>query len=519
MTKNSSIKIRRALLSVSDKTGIIDLANSLQKENVEIISTGGTLEHLRENNIEAIDISSFTGSPEMMGGRVKTLHPKVHAGILSRRIKDKDEIEKNSIEEIDLVVVNLYPFKKTISNKSSLEDAIENIDIGGPTMTRAAAKNFYHVTVISSPNDYEDFKNEFEKNKGISYETRLMLAKKAFSLITDYDLAISNYLEALDQNNLPDSIFGKFIKVDELRYGENPHQKAAFYLDDNKKSSGISSAVQLQGKELSYNNIADTDAAIDCVSNFSEPSCVIVKHANPCGVASSENILEAYKKAFACDPTSAFGGIIAFNKELDEKTSNFLKDNQFIEVVAAPKFTNGALESFQDKKNVRLLEIKNLKKSDSGMKFHSVNSGLLLQSIDTGEIHINDLKTVSKRVPNQDELTNSFFAWKVCKYVKSNAIVYASNNQTLGIGAGQMSRIDSAEIAVRKAKKAGFNLKGSCMASDAFFPFRDSIDEAAKNGVSCVIQPGGSIRDEEVISAADEADMIMIFTGMRHFRH
>ena len=519
MSKNSSIKIRRALLSVSDKTGIIELAKFLQKENVEIISTGGTLRHLKENNIEVTDIASFTGSPEMMGGRVKTLHPKVHAGILSRRIEDENEIEKNSIEEIDLIVVNLYPFEKTISKQSSLEDAIENIDIGGPAMTRAAAKNFYHVAVISSPNDYENFKNEFVKNKEISYETRLMLSKKAFSLISHYDLAISDYLETLGQNDLPNSIFGKFSKTDELRYGENPHQKAAFYLDNNKESSGISSAVQMQGKELSYNNISDTDAAIECVSNFSKPTCVIVKHANPCGVASSENILDAYKKAFACDPNSAFGGIIAFNRELDEKTSNFLKDNQFIEVLAAPKFTNGALRSFQDKKNVRLLEIKNLKKSDSGMQFHSVNSGLLLQSIDTGEIDVNDLKTVSKRIPNQDELTNSLFAWKVCKYVKSNAIVYAFNNQTLGIGAGQMSRIDSAEIAVRKASKAGFNLKDSCMASDAFFPFRDSIDEAAKNGISCVIQPGGSIRDEEVISAADEANMIMIFTGMRHFRH
>ena len=519
MSKNSSIKIRRALLSVSDKTGIIELAKFLQKENVEIISTGGTLRHLKENNIEVTDIASFTGSPEMMGGRVKTLHPKVHAGILSRRIEDENEIEKNSIEEIDLIVVNLYPFEKTISKQSSLEDAIENIDIGGPAMTRAAAKNFYHVAVISSPNDYENFKNEFVKNKEISYETRLMLSKKAFSLISHYDLAISDYLETLGQNDLPNSIFGKFSKTDELRYGENPHQKAAFYLDNNKESSGISSAVQMQGKELSYNNISDTDAAIECVSNFSKPTCVIVKHANPCGVASSENILDAYKKAFACDPNSAFGGIIAFNRELDEKTSNFLRDNQFIEVLAAPKFTNGALRSFQDKKNVRLLEIKNLKKSDSGMQFHSVNSGLLLQSIDTGEIDVNDLKTVSKRIPNQDELTNSLFAWKVCKYVKSNAIVYAFNNQTLGIGAGQMSRIDSAEIAVRKASKAGFNLKDSCMASDAFFPFRDSIDEAAKNGISCVIQPGGSIRDEEVISAADEANMIMIFTGMRHFRH
>ena len=519
MSKNSPVKIKRALISVSDKKNILVLAKSLQKESVEIISTGGTLKFLEEAGIEVKDISEFTGSKEMMNGRVKTLHPKVHAGILSRRNIDKNEVKKNSIEEIDLVVVNLYPFEETVKNNGTFEEAIENIDIGGPTMIRASAKNFYYVSVLSSPNEYESFIKEFEENKAISYATRLKLAETAFSNVTKYDLSISDFFENLDEEDLPKSIFGTYYKSDNLRYGENPHQKAAFYKLSNESPNGISSATQLQGKELSYNNIADTDAALECVSNFSEASCVIVKHANPCGVASSNSVLEAYKKAFACDPTSAFGGIIAVNKEIDEKTANYLIENQFIEVVAAPNFTKAAMEQFKTKKNVRLLAIKNQKKINPGLKFHSVDSGLLVQSIDTGEIENKNLIVATEKKPNKEELKNAMFAWKVCKYVKSNAIVYASKNQTLGIGAGQMSRIDSAEIAAKKAKKAGFNLNGSCMASDAFFPFRDSIDEAAKNGISCIIQPGGSIKDDEVILAANEANMIMILTGMRHFRH
>ena len=415
--------------------------------------------------------------------------------------------------------MNLYPFEETVKNNGTFEEAIENIDIGGPTMIRASAKNFYYVSVLSSPNEYESFIKEFEENKAISYATRLKLAETAFSNVTKYDLSISDFFENLDEEDLPKSIFGAYYKSDNLRYGENPHQKAAFYKLSNKSPNGISSATQLQGKELSYNNIADTDAALECVSNFSEASCVIVKHANPCGVASSNSVLEAYKKAFACDPTSAFGGIIAVNKEIDEKTANYLIENQFIEVVAAPSFTKAAVNKFKNKKNIRLLEIKSLKKMDPGLKFHSIDSGLLVQSNDSGEIDNKTITVVTEKKPNEDELKNAQFAWKVCKYVKSNAIVYASKNQTLGIGAGQMSRIDSAEIAAKKAKKAGFDLNGSCMASDAFFPFRDSIDEAAKNGISCIIQPGGSIRDDEIISAANEANMIMIFTGMRHFRH
>ena len=519
MSKNSPVKIKRALISVFDKTNILDLAKSLQKESVEIISTGGTLKFLEEAGIKVKDISKFTGSNEMMGGRVKTLHPKVHAGILSRRNKDKNEVKENSIEEIDLVVVNLYPFEETVKNNGTFEEAIENIDIGGPTMIRASAKNFYYVSILSSPNEYESFIEEFEENQAISYATRLKLAETAFSNVTKYDVSISDFFENFDQEDLPKSIFGAYYKSDNLRYGENPHQKAAFYKLSNESLNGTSSATQLQGKELSYNNIADTDAALECVSNFSEASCVIVKHANPCGVASADSILEAYKKAFACDPTSAFGGIIAANKEIDEITANYLIENQFIEVVAAPSFTKAAVNKFKNKKNIRLLEIKSLKKMDPGLKFHSIDSGLLVQSNDSGEIDNKTITVVTEKKPNEDELKNAQFAWKVCKYVKSNAIVYASKNQTLGIGAGQMSRIDSAEIAAKKAKKAGFDLKGSCMASDAFFPFRDSIDEAAKNQISCVIQPGGSIRDDEVISAANEANMIMIFTGMRHFRH
>ena len=517
---DKSIKIKRALLSVSDKTGLLDLAKVLEELKIEIISTGGTLKTLSEGGITAKDISEFSGSPEMMQGRVKTLHPKVHGGILSRRELDLDEVEKNNIQEIDLVVVNLYPFEETIKKEDvSLDEAIENIDIGGPTMIRAAAKNFHHVAVISSPNSYTKFTKELLETKECSFQTRLDLASEAFELITKYDLAISNYLSNNSNSDFPDSLFGKYQKTESLRYGENPHQEAAFYKELKKEVAGIASSVQLQGKELSYNNIADTDAAIECVSNFDKPTCVIVKHANPCGVASSSSPMKAYKKAFACDPTSAFGGIISFNTDVDESTASFMIDNQFIEVIAAPNYSDKALEVLALKKNIRVLRVDNLRTLSSGVKLHTVNSGLLLQSIDMGSITASDLKVVTEKQASSIEINNSLFAWKVCKYVKSNAIIYANNSQTLGIGAGQMSRIDSAEIAVKKATKAGFSLEGACMASDAFFPFRDSIDEAAKNGISCIIQPGGSIRDDEVIQAANEANMIMIFTGMRHFRH
>ena len=518
--KNKAIKIKRALLSVSDKAGIVDLAKTLELLEVEIISTGGTLKVLEEKGIKVKDISEFSGSSEMMQGRVKTLHPKVHGGILSRRDLDSEEVKKNKIEEIDLVVVNLYPFEETTAKDDvTVDEAIENIDIGGPTMIRAAAKNFFHVAVISSPHLYEDFSKELLKTNECSYQTRLNLAGEAFNLVTEYDQAISNYFEKKDTVDFPKILFGQFKKTENLRYGENPHQEAAFYKHISQTSAGITSSEQIQGKELSYNNIADTDAAIECVSNFKEPTCVIVKHANPCGVASSTTALDAYKKAFACDPTSAFGGIISFNTEVDEGVASFMIDNQFIEVIAAPNYSVDALKVLTSKKNLRVLKIDNLKTISSGVKLHTVNSGLLVQSIDSGSITSNDLKIVSKKLPSEEEIRNSLFAWSVCKYVKSNAIIYANDNKTLGIGAGQMSRIDSAEIAVKKAKIAGFSLEGACMASDAFFPFRDSIDEAAKNGISCIIQPGGSIRDEEVIQAANEANMIMMFTGMRHFRH
>ncbi len=499
MAKNRKIKIKRALVSVSDKTGIVDFAKALHNLNIEIISTGGTEKLLRKNKIPVVPAEKFSGSPEMMGGRVKTLVPQIHGGILSRRKEDRDETKKHGIKEIDLVVVNLYPFEETIKKPNiELDEAIENIDIGGPTMLRSAAKNFFHVAVISSPNLYDSFIADLKSESGkCSYETRRKLSLKAFEHVANYDIAIANFLSTYD-DEAPENFFSSHKLKQVLRYGENPHQEANFYVNSGSEGAGITSAEQVQGKELSYNNIADTDAAIECVSNFEKPSCVIVKHANPCGVASGKTLLEAYEKAFSCDETSAFGGIIALNKVLD-------------------KFT--AKKIIARKKNVRLLLVKDLFQKPTGFKTLTMNQGILVQNVDDGAVSKKDLKVVTKKKPTSKQVNDALFAWRVGKYVKSNAIVYAKNNMTLGIGAGQMSRIDSAEIAVSKAKKAGFNLKGATMASDAFFPFRDSIDEAAKNGIQCVIQPGGSIRDKEVIAAANEANMIMFFTSMRHFRH
>ena len=520
MSKNKSIKIKRALISVSDKEGIVDFARKLYKLNIEIISTGGTEKLLRKNKIPVVSAEKFSGSPEMMGGRVKTLVPQIHGGILSRRRKDKEEIKKYDIKEIDLVVVNLYPFEETIKKPDiELNDAIENIDIGGPTMLRSAAKNFFHVAVVSSPNLYQSFITNLQNENGkCSYKTRKKLSLKAFEHIANYDISIANFLSNLD-DEIPENIFSSHKLKQVLRYGENPHQEANFYINSGSEGAGITSADQIQGKELSYNNIADTDAAIECVSNFEKPSCVIVKHANPCGVASGKTLLEAYEKAFSCDETSAFGGIIAFNKALDKFTAKKIIDNQFVEVIAAPAINPSSKKIISTKKNVRLLLIKDLFKKPVGFKTLTMNQGILVQNVDDGVVLKKDLKVVTKKKPTIKQINDALFAWRVGKYVKSNAIVYAKNNMTLGIGAGQMSRIDSAEIAVNKAKKAGLNLKGATMASDAFFPFRDSIDEAAKNGIQCVIQPGGSIRDKEVISAANEANMIMFFTNMRHFRH
>ena len=520
MAKNRKIKIKRALISVSDKTGIVKFAKKLHKLNIQIISTGGTEKLLKKHKIPVMPAEEFSGSPEMLGGRVKTLVPQIHGGILSRRKEDKEEIRKHGIKEIDLVVVNLYPFEKTVKKPNiELEEAIENIDIGGPTMLRSAAKNYFHVAVVSSPKLYDSFISDLQINQGkCSYQARRKLSLKAFEHVANYDIAIANFLTKFDEDD-SENFFSSYKLKQKLRYGENPHQAANFYINSGSNGAGITSAEQIQGKELSYNNIADTDAAIECVSNFDRPSCVIVKHANPCGVASGKSLLEAYEKAFSCDETSAFGGIIALNKPLDKFTAKKIIENQFVEVIAAPSINLAAKKIVASKKNVRLLLVKDLFSKPTGFKTLTMNQGILVQNVDNGVVSKKDLKIVTKKKPTPKQINDALFAWRVGKYVKSNAIVYAKDNMTLGIGAGQMSRIDSAEIAVNKAKKAGFNLKGATMASDAFFPFRDSIDEAAKNGIRCVIQPGGSIRDKEVIAAANEADMIMFFTNMRHFRH
>ena len=519
----SANKIKRALISVSDKSGIVDLANALVNQfNIEIISTGGTLKELVEAGVPAIEVSSFTGFPEMMDGRVKTLHPKVHGGILARRDLDQEVMQENDILPIDLVVVNLYPFAETIAKENvTLEMAIENIDIGGPSMVRSSAKNNKYVSIVVDPKDYLPVLDEMKKNEGtLTQETRSSLARKAFEHTASYDSTIASYLSSLGSEDFPSSIFGKYKIKEQMRYGENPHQKAAFYIEDSKIKTGLGNAIQIQGKQLSYNNIADTDAAIECVRTFKEPSCVIVKHANPCGVASSDkDITEAYQNAFESDPTSAFGGIIAINRKLDGKTALRINDNQFVEVIVAPGIDEEAKEVLAKKENIRLLDLQTMNDPVHGYKFMSVTDGLLMQETDNGQISEKDFKIVSKRQPTKEEIKDCLFAWKVCKFVKSNAIIFAKDNQTIGIGAGQMSRIDSTQIAASKAKERGFETKGCSMASDAFFPFRDGIDAATAMGISSIIQPGGSIRDDEVIEAADEANVAMIFTGMRHFRH
>ena len=522
MAQTANQKIKRALVSVSNKGGIVEFCSTLSEDyDIEIISTGGTLKTLLDANVKAIDISQYTGFPEIMDGRVKTLHPKVHGGILSRREIDSEVMAENDISEIDLVVVNLYPFIETVSKPdTSLEIAIENIDIGGPSMVRSAAKNNLYVSVIVEPDDYGEVLQEMKDNDGsLTLQKRRELAAKAFSHTANYDSAISNYLNQKQERN-PKFLFGKYELKQELRYGENPHQSAAFYINTSEmKGSNISSAQQIQGKELSYNNIADTDAAYECVKTFSEPACVIVKHANPCGVALGNTIDEAYEKAFACDETSAFGGIIAFNQTLDKLTADKIIKNQFVEVIIAPSIENEAMGVLSTKENIRALDAKTLGTPESSSKLLSVSGGLLVQDNDLAIVSEDDIEVVTERLPSKEEIENCLFAWKVCKFVKSNAIVYTKNNQTIGIGAGQMSRIDSAKIAASKALERGLDTSGCCMASDAFFPFRDGIDAAAKIGITSVIQPGGSIRDKEVIDAANEAGMTMLFTGIRHFRH
>jgi len=522
----SSIRaIKRALISVSDKSGILEFAEALAAKNIEILSTGGTAKLLMENNIPVTEVSSYTGFPEMMDGRIKTLHPKIHGGILARRGTDDAVMQEHGIQGIDLLVVNLYPFEETIAKDTCLiNDAIENIDIGGPTMLRAAAKNHNDVVVLVEPTDYQKVLNQLDKQQGTDYQLRYYLAWKTFAHTAKYDAAISNYLGKRIKNfdsptKFPESYSVQFKKVQTMRYGENPHQAAAFYLENNLTEASVATAVQLQGKALSFNNVADTDAALECVKLFDKPGCVIVKHANPCGVALAENISSAYDKAFKTDPTSAFGGIIAFNRELDHKTAKSIIERQFVEVIIAPSVTERAKLIISEKKNVRLLSCGDWQEPVANFDFKKVNGGLLIQDKDLGMITAKDLKIVSKIKPTETQIRDLLFCWKVAKSVKSNAIVYAHNEQTIGVGAGQMSRVYSAKIAGIKAADENLQVKGCVMASDAFFPFRDGIDAAAQAGISAIIQPGGSMRDQEVIDAADEQGMAMVFTSMRHFKH
>ncbi|NOY67841.1 MAG: bifunctional phosphoribosylaminoimidazolecarboxamide formyltransferase/IMP cyclohydrolase [Gammaproteobacteria bacterium] len=519
-------RIQRALISVSDKTGIVEFARQLQTMNIEILSTGGTAKLLADNDIAVTEVSDYTGFPEMMDGRVKTLHPKIHGGLLGRRGTDDQVMQEHDIPPIDMVVVNLYPFEQTIAKPDcDLPLAIENIDIGGPTMLRAAAKNHPSVTVIVDADDYQRTLEEMQNNNGaVTDAMRFNLAIKVYEHTAHYDGAIANYLgkykEDGSQGNFPRTFNSQYIKTQEMRYGENPHQQAAFYREHAPAEASIATASQIQGKELSYNNIADTDAALECVKQFDVPACVIVKHANPCGVAIGANILEAYERAYLTDPTSAFGGIIAFNQPLDAATAKSIVDRQFVEVIIAPSVEDAALPVLAAKKNVRVLTCGQWdKERTADFDFKRVNGGLLVQDRDLGMVSQSDLKVVTKRAPDDQQMQDLLFAWKIAKFVKSNAIVYCKDGMTIGVGAGQMSRVYSARIAAIKAADAELEVKGSVMASDAFFPFRDGLDSAAEVGISAVIQPGGSMRDNEVIEAADEHGIAMVFTGMRHFRH
>lgn len=540
-------RIKRAIISVTEKKGVVEFAQGLKELGVEIISTGGTAELLKKEGIAVIPISSYTGFPEMLDGRLKTLHPKIHGGILGQRDKasHQKEMALHGILPIDMVVINLYAFEDTIAKGASFEDAIENIDIGGPTMVRAAAKNFKDVAVVIDPDDYPLIIEEMKREDGgISEAVRFYLARKAFQLTARYDASISNYLGGIRpdgslQREFPETFTTQFKKVQDLRYGENPHQRAAFYRDIKPVLKGFNSGIdepcianarQLQGKELSFNNILDLNSAIELVKDFHEIACCIIKHNNPCGVAiSPTGLVDAYLKAYSCDRQSAFGGVVGFNRRVDGKTAGEM-GKLFLEAVIAPGFEEDALEILKSKNNLRLLEIEPLlshiqpstfSPQPSAYDMKRVTGGLLIQSWDK-ESAI-DLKTVTKREPREDELSDLLFAWRVCKHVKSNAIVLARGGETIGIGAGQMSRVDSVKIAIMKAKDSGLLGKGFSipivMASDAFFPFRDSIDLSVREGVTAIIQPGGSIRDEEVIKAADEHNMAMVFTGVRHFRH
>jgi phosphoribosylaminoimidazolecarboxamide formyltransferase/IMP cyclohydrolase len=520
--------IKQALISVSDKTGVLEFARALSAMGVNILSTGGTAKLLADNGIKVTEVADYTGFPEMLDGRVKTLHPKVHGGILARRDfpEHAAALEAHGIPTIDMVVVNLYPFQETVAKQHcTLEDAIENIDIGGPAMLRSSAKNHKDVVVICDPVDYTRVLDELNANQGeVAYETKFALAKKVFAHTAQYDGSITNYFTSLGQDKqhatrsaYPATLNLHFEKVQEMRYGENPHQSAAFYRDFKAVDGALANYRQLQGKELSYNNIADADAAWECVKTFDETACVIIKHANPCGVATGANPLEAYSKAFQTDPTSAFGGIIAFNSELDGNAAEAVA-KQFVEVVIAPSFSDAAKQILSAKQNVRLLEIP-FGKALNANDFKRVGGGLLVQSPDAKNVMLAEIKVVSKKQPTPQQLQDLMFAWRVAKFVKSNAIVFCGNGMTLGVGAGQMSRVDSARIASIKAQNAGLSLVGSAVASDAFFPFRDGLDVVVAAGATSVIQPGGSMRDQEVIDAADEQGVVMLLTGTRHFRH
>ncbi|MEO0443389.1 MAG: bifunctional phosphoribosylaminoimidazolecarboxamide formyltransferase/IMP cyclohydrolase [Pseudomonadota bacterium] len=520
--------VKRALISVSDKTGIVEFAKALTEFGIELLSTGGTYRLLENSDIDVTEVSDYTGFPEMMDGRVKTLHPKIHGGILARRGQDDAVMEQHDIGGIDMVIVNLYPFAATVAKADcSLEEAVENIDIGGPAMVRAAAKNHAYVNIIVNARDYKNIISEMQVNDGCtSHQTRFDLAVKAYEHTAAYDGMIANYFGTMvagGNRDFPRTFNTQFVKAQDMRYGENPHQNSAFYVESNvaggASQASVASAQQVQGKALSFNNIADTDAALETVKLFERPACVIVKHANPCGAAVDNSLLTAYEKAFACDPESAFGGIIAFNRELDEVTAKAIVDKQFVEVIIAPSITSAAQSAVAEKKNIRLLTCGQWSDPLKTFDFKRVTGGLLIQDRDLGLVTADALNIVSQRKPTAEEIQDMLFTWKIAKMVKSNAIIYGKDQRTIGIGAGQMSRVNSARIAAIKAEHAKLDLKGAVMASDAFFPFRDGIDNAATVGISCVIQPGGSIRDEEVIAAADEVGMAMAFTGMRHFRH
>ncbi len=523
--------IKRALISVSDKNGIVEFAQSQAASGIEILSTVSTARLLGSNGVKVTEVSDYTKFPEMMDGRLKTLHPLIHGGLLGRRGIDDEVMQEHGILPIDLVCVNLYPFAKTVGNPNcTLEKAIENIDIGGPTMVRAAAKNHKDVAIVVNSKDYDRVLAEMDANDGcLSYATRFDLAIAAFEHTAAYDGMIANYFGRLApdygiaeenaERTFPRTLNQQFIKLQGMRYGENPHQKAAFYKETGFNGVSIVTAKQLQGKELSYNNISDTDAAIECVREFDSPCCVIVKHANPCGVALGSTLTEAYERAFACDSESAFGGIIAFNRPLDGDTAKAIVDRQFCEVIVAPEVSEEAKVQVARKKNIRLLETGELKHTPPRLDMKKVHGGLLVQEADTKVINESELEVVTKRQPTADEIKELLFAWRVCKYTKSNAIVYTKNKPTLGIGCGQPSRVFSARIDSLRAEDAKLPLEGAALASDAFFPFRDGVDAAAAAGIKCIIQPGGSIRDPEVIQAADEHGIAMIFTHMRHFRH